>query len=178
MAISISDTIVVHDDRALANIANFTTINGNAILGAGDITPATDIELIGIIRTNTGTSRALSGLTLTNYNFLAFFVENVRLLGNGNRPLTLGQTTADDVNVSDDIVDTGTALGIIQVSLQNGSAIALVVDSSVSTTDDFLAPRGRQTALRSNSTTITISNGNADTFTSGNVFVYGVFGAA
>lgn len=37
MAIKISNTTVINDSRGLENITNLKTINGNSILGTGDI---------------------------------------------------------------------------------------------------------------------------------------------
>jgi hypothetical protein len=38
MAIKISNTTVINDSRGLENITNLKTVNGNTILGTGDIT--------------------------------------------------------------------------------------------------------------------------------------------
>lgn len=66
MALKINGTTVVNDNRELQNIANLKTINGESILGSGDITVSGGTGEVTLAGEETLTNKTISGGVYSN----------------------------------------------------------------------------------------------------------------
>lgn len=131
MAVSISNTIVVHDDRSLANLTGLKTVNDSSLIGTGDISGYHTANL-GVIVTSSGTSASISGLTLTGYAFLRLVFQGVSHDSTPtDRHILVGTSTSDDQRIKDNDTNTSDAYGFYLVSLLDGTWMASVGSGTI-----------------------------------------------
>lgn len=167
MAVSISNTIVVHDDRSLANLSGLKTVNSANLIGSGDISGYHTANL-GVIVTSSGTSASLSGLTLTGYAFLRLVFQGVSHNGGAadSRHILVGTSTSDDQRIKDNDDNASDAYGFYLVSLLDGTWMASVGSGTIV----LYAGKGPITTA---STTVSVAL-DANSFDGGTILVQGL----
>lgn len=153
---------------------NVLTSNGTTWTSA---TPAASggMTLLGTITTTTGSSRSLTGLTLTDYKQLVLVWEGVSI-NNSSENVLLGTSTADDVQVTSNLgaTDTNVFRGMTWVDLNTGifsSVVADTVNGAPASANDN--PYSGDTTITTASTTINVATSNSS-FDAGSIRVYGV----
>lgn len=178
MAVSISNTIVVHDDRTLVNVSNFKTVNSASVLGSGNIT-LTNLKLLGTMTTTSGTVQSLSGLTLTNYKYLMFVYRGVSHNSAFSREIYLGSNTVNDLAVTQGYVSSEFLYGISIVGLTSNSAnTGITSTNAITTTANGSgasdSTRGTEVNILTTNTTISVALSASGSFDAGSITVYGV----
>lgn len=167
MAVSISNTIVVHDDRSLANLSGLKTVNSANLIGSGDISGYQTANL-GVISTLSGSSASLTGLTLTGYAFLRLVFQKVSHPDPGNRYILVGTSTSDDQQIKSATASDEDAYGMYLVALVDGTWTAAVEGDGG--TYSLYSGKG---PITTSSTSVSIAL-DANTFNGGNVVVQGL----
>lgn len=178
MAVSINNTIVVHDDRTLVNVSNFKTVNSASVLGSGNIT-LTNLKLLGTMTTTSGTVQSLSGLTLTNFKYLIFVYRGVSHTGAANREIFLGSNTVNDLAVTQAYAATSFLYGMSFVGLTSNLANTGITSTNAITTTVngsgvSNSTRGTEVNILTTNTTISVALSGAGNFDAGSITVYGV----
>lgn len=145
----------------LVSGTNIKTVNGNSLLGSGDLVIAAGMTLLGTITTTSGASQSLSSLVLTPYKFLVCTVDNVSFSGGAHLRIDGIQCSIATGGAA------GVILGVLHLDLANG-----IFSSNVSTAGAGSVWVG-DTAYTTATTTITFS-ASAGSFDAGSIRVYGV----
>lgn len=127
------------------------------------------IVLLGTLNTTSGTSVTLSGLTLTNYRFVQFFMNGISandsnaLISFGNYIIAyINSAFTSDVAYGSGVIDLATGVFASSSSVYNGS--------SIQSTSGF----GGLSGVTNASTSITFNCSAGDVFDAGSIRVYGV----
>ena len=139
----------------LVSGTNIKTVNGNSLLGSGDVSAAW-ATLLGTLTTTSGTSQTLSSLTLTGYSFLVFVFVGVSHNSGSNASVSVngGAQITSGVNAATLIT------GFSFVDLASSAASGINANGAVSTI-----------TTATTSITFTLSAGSFD---AGSIRVYGV----
>lgn len=155
------DTALSGKQATLVSGTNIKTVNGNSLLGSGDLVISGGHTLLGTITTTSGGSQSLSSLDLTPYTFLRCVVNGVSF--NGAVHLRI-----DGVQCSANLaVAANTLFGVIDLELNTGvfgSTVGLTAGSSIFSGD----------TTYSNATTSITFSSSAGIFDAGSIRVYGV----
>lgn len=141
---------------------NIKTVNGNSLLGSGDVVIAAGMTLLGTITTTSGASQSLSSLDLTPYKFLVCTISAVSFSGAGHLRIDGIQCSPATSTAAQ------TVSGILHLDLANGIfASGAVVNAGAGTL--YIG----DTAYTTATTTITFS-ASSGSFDAGSILVYGV----
>lgn len=155
------DTALNGKQDTLVSGTNIKTVNGNSLLGSGDLAIAAGMTLLGTITTTSGASQSLSSLVLTPYKFLVCTINGVSFNGAAHLRVDGIQCSAATPGAG------GILFGVLHLDLANG-----VFGSNVSSAGAG-SPWVGDTAYTTATTTITFS-ASAGTFDAGSILVYGV----
>jgi len=133
------------------------------------LAPQGGITLLGTVTTTSGTSRTLSGLTLTDYKFLRVVAKDVShsqvIIGN-NYFLRI-----ESENFSEDIDSGFFCSGQVDIDLSNGIGSGAFAITSTGISGSFYA---QDTGLSTASTSITFDWSTLANFDNGSIKVYGM----
>jgi hypothetical protein len=191
----ITDLAVADGGTGRSTLAANAVLVGNGTSGVNSIAPGTagniltsngtawastplaqnSITLLGTATTTSGTSQAITGLTLTGYKQLYFVVDNVGFTG--DRSLRLSVSGTNSVTISDATGSGGTSLfGTGTLDLATGifstnlTRIGTTSGIASNTADNGWAGKSNVT----NSATEITFTASGDTFDSGAITVYGL----
>lgn len=165
--------ILFKDEGAsLSSAGNVTTVNfvGAAIsasLTGGLLTvtaAAAGWTSLGSINTSSGAEASLGSLVLTSYRFLKLQFKGVSLATN-LQAIRAGNSSADDVTVTQSLTNTSSYHGTIEIDLSDGVAV-----SNIGVAGSAGAVQIADTAITTASTTITLVPGSGN-FDAGSVEV-------
>lgn len=171
--VSVAGKTFITSTDTIASNNNDTTIPTSAAVkayadAAIAAAPANSMTLLGTIATTSGSTRTLSGLTLTGYKALFIAVDGVSTSGTGDLNI-------DTAGCSPTLTSANNVLfGIIWVALANGAGMSIIGQTLNS------APQSSSTnvayALRTRYTTAStsISFSTSSVFDAGSILVYGV----
>lgn len=151
----------VSEGTDVVRCVSYNKADGTSVAGGS-------ITFLGTITTTSGTSNTLGSLTLTNYSFLMLVFNGVSHAG-GTRSILLGNSTSDDVSVTNTIITAADAVyGTCMVDLNTGIA------SFFGGCASGALAGGNDTALSTSTTTISVAMSGGDTFDAGSIRVYGM----
>lgn len=146
----------------LVSGTNIKTVNGNSLLGSGDLVISGGSTLLATVATTSGTSQSATSLVLTPYKFLLCVVNGVSFNVSDNLRIAGQQTSPASGSAA------GVLYGHITVDLTSGlfwSTVSVVGP----VTNSYVGLTGYSTAT----TTVTFAPAGAQ-FDAGSIRVYGV----
>lgn len=155
------DTALSGKQATLVSGTNIKTVNGNSLLGSGDLVISGGSTLLATVVTTSGTSQSATSLVLTPYKFLRCVVNGVSFSGSAHLRIDAVQCSAALT------VATNTLFGVIDLDLGNG-----VFGSTVGQSGGNVA-FGGATSYTTATTTVTFSP-SSFSFDAGSIRVYGV----
>jgi hypothetical protein len=162
---------------ALAAIGAGTSgqlLQSNAAAAPSWVTPASSggMTLLGTLTTTSGSSQALTSLTLTDYKFILVRYHAVSMTSATSFRIQGG--AGSQAVCSEDLVNTGSGLyGDVNIELATSLAILVSTQSSSTPNFSLTTTRTTLTSVTSAVTSITFT-ASAGTFDAGTIRVYGV----
>lgn len=158
--------------------ANYGTSGQVLTSGGSSASPSwatpSSMTLLGTVSTTSGTNPTLSGLTLTGYKQLQIVLEGVSHNSTGNnRQILIGNSTADDVNVTGAFGDTATVRGFVFIDLSSGTFCSDVANAGTTASQNSNVLAG-DLAITTASTAISFALDNTGSFDAGSIRIYGV----
>jgi hypothetical protein len=152
-----ADFVMTYDNSA----GTLKKVKPDNLVSAGGAT------ILGSITTTSGNSASLGSLVLTDYKVIQLIFMGVSQNGVSNREFRVGNSTGDDVAITDTVAASTTVSGSVWIDLADGKGAASLGTAS----NDFVG-LSFDSALSTATTTITVAVG-IDDFDAGSIRVIG-----
>lgn len=150
------------------------TSNGSGAAPSWQTSTAGGATLLGTISTTSGTNPTLSGLTLTNYKQVLLVWQGVSHNSGTNIAVLVGTSTADDLEVTNNVSAATTLRGVTFIDLAEGTFYSILVNAGTSTSNTANLLYAGDMPITTASTSISIALSAAGSFDAGSIRVYGV----
>ncbi len=140
----------------------------SAASGSGGMT------LLGTVSTTSGTNPTISALTLTDYKQLVLVFEGVSHDAGTNRDILLGNSTSDDIALTESATaSSGTLRGFVWIDLNIGTIVNILQSTAVGASTAIKGGVG-DTVITTASTSLSFALSSTGNFDAGSIRVYGV----